>query len=155
MWWEVARGRGGRNVLGGIHSWIEGCDMNLSRGENSEMRLVGWSVGHLRTRTRFSAMGVRWGINRHSNVTTHEYNMQLACVRPMQFCDRKVVLRFVCATGMANAFMKDVENAMRFACERKIHPERRVIFAAGMIEANVKIRRRTADDESKITMRAK
>lgn len=32
--------------------------MNLSGVENSEMRLVGWSVGHLRTRTRSLA---RWG----------------------------------------------------------------------------------------------
>lgn len=38
----------------------------------------------------------------------------------MQFCDRTVAIRFVCATGMANAFVKDIENATRLACERKI-----------------------------------
>lgn len=53
---EVARGRGERTCWG--NSFVDRA-MNLSRGENSEMRLVGWSVGHLRTRTRFSAMGVR------------------------------------------------------------------------------------------------
>lgn len=70
-----------------------------------------------------------------STLERDEYNMQLACVRPMQFCDRKVAIRFVCATG--NAFVKDVENAMRgkedtsFACVRKIHPKRRVISPQG------------------------